>query len=313
MSTTIKPLPAALQAHELAELMPDMQEGELKLLTESIQKSGQRLPIILLDGKILDGRSRYAACLTLGIQPEVRNYDPEKDGTSPTLFVLEHNVNRRHLSVGQRAIIIQNSLPFLEAEAEERKKAAQFRVVDGGQPAPAAPGTPGRSVEKAAKVANVGKTSVQEAAKLTDQHPDLAEKVKAGEMSLHEASTVAKTRTEEPPATSERDDIAKENFEDLRKVHGEDFAISVRDGVNLKSQDELEAFVSLSVEEQRSIKELVARKKKVTDALKWINKEVDRDDRIGDLFLRTLAAGGKKGTWVIDGWNVTVARATTKA
>lgn len=285
--------------------MPDMSEGEFTLLCQSIQKIGQKVPIILLDGKILDGRSRYGACLKIGIQPEIRNYDPERDGPSPTDFVIAHNVNRRHLTTGQRAIIIQSALKFYEEEAKERKLASLKNSEHQKKMAEAK----GKASEMAAAAAGVSHKSVETANKLVEEHPDLAKRVASGELSLNEAKTIAEERKNDTPTTSERDDIAKENFEVLKKALGEDFAISVRDGVNLKPQDELEAFLTLSVEEQKSIRELIARKWKVAAALKWINKEVDREAQLKDLFLRTLSAGGKKGTWTVDGWNVTVSRA----
>lgn len=307
--TTVKPLPQALQAHELAELLPDMSEGEQKLLVESIQKLGQLQPIVLLDGKILDGRSRYAACITLGKKPVLRNYDPETDGPSPTEYVLASNINRRHLNTGQRALVYEKSLPHLEREAQERKKAAQFKANGSETETPAATGSKGSSAAKAAALAHVSEASIKTAKKIRKEAPDLADKVEKGEMSLNEANAELEERKETAPTTTERDDIAKEMFEPLKKAHDEDFAISVRDAVVLKSQEELQGFCDLSVEEQKTIKELVIRKWKIADALKFMQREVDRNDKISDLILRTLSTGTKKGTWTVDGWVVTIARA----
>lgn len=309
MSTTIKPLPPALQAHELAELLPDMQEGEFKHLVDSIQKIGQQNEIVLLDGKILDGRSRYAACIELGIPPRIRHYNPELDGPSPTDYVLAQNVNRRHLSTSQRAVVYTKALPHYQAEAEARQKATQFPAAEAFEKEPKPSTKAGRATEAAAAAAGVSPSTMDKAKRVTAEAPDLAAKVEAGEMTVAAAEKELKKRQDAAPATSERDDIAKEAFDALKESHGEDFAISVRDGVNLKAQAELEAFCSLSPTEQKSIRELIGRKWKVKAALEFINREANRDDKISTLFLRTLSAGGKKGTFVIDGWNVTVARA----
>jgi len=45
--------------HEAANIFPMMSDAELDDLTESIRANGQRHPILLYEGKILDGRNRY--------------------------------------------------------------------------------------------------------------------------------------------------------------------------------------------------------------------------------------------------------------
>lgn len=91
----------ALLPHPLAELFPMLLEREIGELADDICTFGQRMPIVLLDGKILDGRNRYAACLFAQIEPVTVDYD----GDDPLNFVLSHNLHRRHLSDSQRAMV----------------------------------------------------------------------------------------------------------------------------------------------------------------------------------------------------------------
>ena len=50
-----------LELHPLADLFPMMTDEELDELGEDMLKLGQREPIWLYEGKILDGRNRYRA------------------------------------------------------------------------------------------------------------------------------------------------------------------------------------------------------------------------------------------------------------
>lgn len=295
--------------HPIAQLLPEMDEGELRLLAESIQKMGQLDPIVLLDDQILDGRSRQAACERLGIGPIFRNFDPARDGQSPTAFVIAKNVNRRHLTTGQRAIVIQASLEYFEREAEERQKATQIQA--GQAPTKqAAKKAAGRAVDQAAEAAGVSAQSVQRAQELTEKAPDLAEKVKAGEISLNAATEELEQREAEKAAqqTDERQQVIQENQKMLELALGEDFVKAMRDGVVLKEQEDLEAFVGIAADQQKAVKELLVRKWRLAKALKFIQAEPTREEKVSELILRVLSAGGKKGTWVIDGWSVTLSR-----
>lgn len=93
----------SLGFHPLANILPLLDEKELAELVTSIEASGKLLePITLHEGKILDGRNRYLACMQLGIEPETQEYI----GNDPIGFVCGKNLNRRHLTASQRAMIM---------------------------------------------------------------------------------------------------------------------------------------------------------------------------------------------------------------
>ncbi len=54
-----------MQAHPAAEMFPMMVGGDLAALIADIRDHGQREPIIVHEGLILDGRNRLHACQTL--------------------------------------------------------------------------------------------------------------------------------------------------------------------------------------------------------------------------------------------------------
>jgi hypothetical protein len=87
--------------HPLANLFPLMSEEELDVLARDIEVNGLTCPIILYEGKILDGRNRYLACKRTGVIPEFCEYLDD----TPLQFVLSINLHRRHLTTQQRAEI----------------------------------------------------------------------------------------------------------------------------------------------------------------------------------------------------------------
>jgi hypothetical protein len=90
-----------LEYHDYANLFEMMEQYELERLAERIKANGLLHAIVLLDGKILDGRNRYQACLIAGVEPEFRQFS----GSDPLAFVLDENHYRRHYKDGQRAMM----------------------------------------------------------------------------------------------------------------------------------------------------------------------------------------------------------------
>ena len=106
-----------MQYHKFANLFSLIEGDEFEQLKQDIQKNGQLEPVWLYEGQILDGRNRYRACASLGIEVETREYK----GDEPLSFVLSLNLRRRHLSASQKAILALEVLPLFEARAKERQ------------------------------------------------------------------------------------------------------------------------------------------------------------------------------------------------
>src|SRR5262249_32846881 len=86
-----------MQFHPVASIFPMMSVEEFKALKESIQARGQRNPIYVHEGKIVDGRNRYQACVELGIHPRYAAWD----GVGLLVdFVWDMNASRRQLTGG---------------------------------------------------------------------------------------------------------------------------------------------------------------------------------------------------------------------
>jgi DNA modification methylase len=182
-----------LQAHPVADLFPLMSGEEFERLVADIAANGQREPIWLHpDGRIVDGRNRYAACLEAGVEPRTRVWDGKG---SLVEFVVSLNLHRRHLTASQKATVAVDMLPLLEAEARERQgrrsdlAVPQINSLDLPQISAESPGVVdrGEAREKAAKIAGTNRQYVSDAKNLKVQAPNLYEQVRRGDLTIPEA------------------------------------------------------------------------------------------------------------------------------
>src|SRR5262245_50145625 len=95
-----------MKAHPISQILPEINTADLQALAENIATEGQKEDIVLYEGQILDGRSRFAACKLKKLEPRTREFGSRKtDGEDPLRFVVSENVHRRHLTDEQRALI----------------------------------------------------------------------------------------------------------------------------------------------------------------------------------------------------------------
>jgi len=107
-----------MEFHDVCNLFPMMEDDEYRALVDDICKHGLREPIVVWQGKIVDGRNRYRACMELGITPRYREWDGRG---SLTAFVVSQNLHRRHLTASQKAVVALEIERMLAIEAEERR------------------------------------------------------------------------------------------------------------------------------------------------------------------------------------------------
>lgn len=91
-----------LKHHPAADAWPMMNDERYEELLADIKSNGQREPITLCDGMILDGRNRYRACVELDIDPLTRQYAGD-----PWAFAWSLNGARRDLEATVRALIFK--------------------------------------------------------------------------------------------------------------------------------------------------------------------------------------------------------------
>lgn len=90
-----------LPLHPLCTLFPKMDAETFAAFVQDVADNGLREPIVTLDGHVLDGRNRQAACAELGLVAEYVEFAED----DPLAFVLSKNLARRHLTTSQRALI----------------------------------------------------------------------------------------------------------------------------------------------------------------------------------------------------------------
>jgi ParB family chromosome partitioning protein len=152
--------------HDAAKLFPILPIDELTSLAADIKAHGLQNPIVLLDGKLLDGRNRAIACKQVGIQVQTVNWKP--NGISPLQWVMSQNHHRRHLTASQLAVIA------LEAEAEFAKEPKGRKSL-------------GPAAKRAGQVTGVSHGYVVQAKRIATKSPELLNDIKNGKLTIPEA------------------------------------------------------------------------------------------------------------------------------
>jgi len=88
---------------ELANIVALASEYEQLALTEDIRRNGQREPAVLWQGRIVDGRCRQLACVSLGIELLVKELDDNLSRDEVAQIVKSLNT-RRNLTDTQKAM-----------------------------------------------------------------------------------------------------------------------------------------------------------------------------------------------------------------
>jgi N6-adenosine-specific RNA methylase IME4 len=195
-----------LAFHPLAEIFPLLEGRAFDDLVGDIQRYGLRQPITVRNGKILDGRNRYRACLAAGVEPLFQNW------TGPGLavdYVWSLNGPRRHLDGPARQLAAGRYAIAREEEASRRQRAALNNV---GSSMQICSDEAGRSATLAAKRFDVSERTVSHAKKVLKQGaPELIQRVAEGEVSVSAASAVS-----DMPVADQREIIARGEREILQ-------------------------------------------------------------------------------------------------
>jgi hypothetical protein len=182
-----------------------MLADEYQALVESIKINGLLHDIELIDDKIIDGRHRERACIEVGETPRYKEIETD----SPMSYAVAANINRRHLLVGQKAML---AIPIeemfaKEAMARQSRRAEDMREVGvrgtgnrpvfgklGKKPQTQDENIENRSITRAGKLLGIGPATVQRAKKVYHDAPDLVKLVESGEMTVGAAYDQAMLR-----------------------------------------------------------------------------------------------------------------------
>lgn len=187
-----------MEYHEAANLFP-IDDENVQSLADDIRENGQITPIEIMDGKILDGRRRWAACQIAGVEPETTEVCP----SDPVAYALSLNLHRRHLNPSQKAMVAARAREIYDQQAKERQQ-----VRKGNQPGATPENLPDLKQDArdaAGKAVGVSGKTVDFATKvLTQGTPELVKAVDEGRMAVSTAAVYSS----EPP--EEQDRVANE-------------------------------------------------------------------------------------------------------
>ena len=257
--------------HPAAELFPVMDEAVFAALVADIAAHGQREPILVLDGQVIDGRHRLRACEQLGLEPLVRQVSAD-DG-DPFGLVVSLNLHRRHLSEGQRAIIAARLATLPHGRPDANAQICAF------------------TQDEAAQHLKVSRRTVQHARAVLDHGIDeLQAAVKGGEISVSAAAELSRL-----PADTQRAALTK-TPEEIRAIAREVKARIKEAGVcgpsAVKIFEQLAADQNLSGIEQCAVVEVI----KAEDSPLPTPSEAKRIAREGAPGLMVLGSDGRYHT-----------------
>jgi N6-adenosine-specific RNA methylase IME4 len=183
--------PSVPAFHPLADIFPLIEGDEFTALVEDIRANGLREPVILHEGKILDGRNRLRACEAAGVACRFEQYA----GDDPIGYVVSLNLRRRHLNESQRAMVAaklanlavgsnQHVVRVTHDNATGEKFDPPFASASANLRRP--------NAEAASRLLNIGTRSIETARTVIREGvPELQHAVERGVVSVSAAADVA--------------------------------------------------------------------------------------------------------------------------
>lgn len=197
------------EVHPAADAYPMIDGEEFDKLVDSVKSNGLREPIILNHDRtvLVDGRNRFRACEAAGVDPVFETLGAHYDELKILNLIVDRNERRRDLNAGQKAMVALALEPMFAKAAKAGRpigNAASPKVTDSEN-------TPAdlrelsewveprarhdrESAARAAKVVGASGRAVQQAKAVVRDAPDLAAKVRAGEIALDAADRQRKQR-----------------------------------------------------------------------------------------------------------------------
>lgn len=223
-----------IEVHPAAAIFPMLPEDELEEMAADIKSNGLNVPLVVKDGVLIDGRNRREACKRAGVEPAF----VELNGSDPVAYVLSSNINRRHMTKGQRAIAVAKLYPEPEKGGRGEKRLnnlkvsftanylSQARTVLKHLPEMAELVLTGvislnEAYEKAQEFQYQTESEPKRLIRLRTTAPDLADLVAEERMSLNEAMAAAEARTAKEKAQRQALwTLLEELFERADVIHG---------------------------------------------------------------------------------------------
>ena len=186
-------------------IFPEAKPDDYARLIDDIRQNGfdTKQPVTIYQGEVLDGWNRQRACDELGINPSYTTFSGTD--TDAIAFVMRTN-KRRNLNSGQWACIAAEADELLavirkQVERDRREKQAEAQTKTNEpvqQKIVAQPTNRNVSDAKAAELFNTNRTYVNQAVKMKTAAPEVFEKVKAGKMTMQDATKAVRAIPTDP-------------------------------------------------------------------------------------------------------------------
>lgn len=203
-------------------VFPDMDADQYEHFKESIKEFGVKNAVTLWNDPeknelvIIDGRHRWRACEELGIECPTKIFDGDENDVAK--FIRIENFERRQMNYGQIAAA------FLKLRGITNIYRNQGREKLTGRPVGAKTGSGDTSCKMTttaygamAKEAGVSPATINRAARVEREDPELLDKIISGEKTLHEAHKEVKARQDarkpQPTEIESRDLISETDEE----------------------------------------------------------------------------------------------------
>src|SRR5262249_12652485 len=153
-------------------LFPLLEGNEFDALVEDVKAKGLLVPIVTHEGKILDGRNRYRACIKAGLDPGFEAYT----GDDALAYLLSLNLERRHLNERQRAMVAAKLATVRHGQRKSESQICDSRLTQA----------------EAADRMNVSKRLVESARVIRDKGtPELVRATEQGKVPVSLAEKIA--------------------------------------------------------------------------------------------------------------------------
>ena len=171
---------------EFRDLIPPLNEEELKLLEESLVADGCESPLIVWKGVIIDGHNRYMICQKHDIPFSIqeKHFDTREE---VMLWMLRNQLGRRNLNNYQRVELVLKFEPLVKNAAEQRMMAGK-----AANPVPtlAQGQTKGRTRDHLSEAAGVSHGTFAKAKKLVQSADEETKReLRAGKVTVNRAYT----------------------------------------------------------------------------------------------------------------------------
>jgi len=174
-----KEYPTTLEPHPYSLLIPEATDEEFQALKSDIAENGLQERISLYQGKILDGRHRYRACIELEIEPDLMPLDDDLTDKKAKSLVISMNVKRRHLTAGQKAMIAAEMVTTDEKGGRPKNRAKMHGFDQE------------ITTDEASEMMNVSPRSVKQARQVIEKaSSSVVDAVKKGEVAVSDAASI---------------------------------------------------------------------------------------------------------------------------